>query len=137
MKRLAAKRLAAILSAGFFTCLPATAAWAGAREAFLAHLQQAVRQNDLAWLGAHLDYPVTIRGKHRIVLKNRDAFAKLDPTLIGPRLRADILAQRPEDLSSNWQGMMIGSGQHNIWVRDASPDPSRPDYRVFAMIGAN
>src|SRR6186713_1997661 len=104
---LSMKRLATIPSVGFFSCLPATVAWAGAREAFLAHLQQALRQNDLTWLGAHLDYPVTIRGKRRIVLKNRDAFAKLDPTLIGPRLRADILAQRPEDLSSNWQGMMI------------------------------
>jgi hypothetical protein len=131
------KRLAGAVFAASFSCLLATAAWSEPREAFLARLQQAIRQNDLAWLGAHLDYPVTIRGKRRAVLKSKDAFAKFDPSLIGPRLRADILAEKSEDLSSNWQGMMIGSGQHNIWVRDASPDPSRPDYRIFAMTGAN
>ncbi len=130
-------RFPAALLAGLLCCVAVPAAWAGPREVFLAHLQQAIRQNDMGWLGAHLDYPVTIRGKRRTVLKTRDSFAKFDPALIGPRLRADILAQRPEDLSSNWQGMMIGSGQHNVWVRDASSDPSRPDYRVFVMIGAN
>lgn len=131
------KYIIAALMAGALSCLLAFAAHAEPREAFLAQLKQAIRQNDLAWLGAHLDYPVTIRGKRRIVIKTRDAFAKFDPALIGPKLKADILAQKPEDLSSNWQGMMIGSGQHNIWVRDASPDPNRPDYRVFAMTGAN
>ncbi len=131
------KYKAARVLTGLFSCLPATAASAGPREAFLAHLQLAIRQNDMAWLGAHLDYPVTIRGRYRIVLKDRDAFSKFTPMSIGPKLRADILAEKPEDLSYNWQGMMIGSGQHNIWVRDASPDPSRPDYRIFAMTGAN
>lgn len=130
------KSLAIALLAGAIACL-AGSAYAGPREIFLTHLQQAIRQNDMGWIGSHLSFPVTIRGKHRLVLRSRQAFTNFDPALIGPTLRAAVLAEKPDDLFLNWQGMMIGSGQHNLWVCDVSADPSKPDYRIFAMMGAN
>jgi hypothetical protein len=131
------RRIFAALLAGSLSCLFVPPASAGPSEVFLAQLKDAMRQNDMAWIGAHLTFPVTIRGKRRLVLRNRQALVNFDPTLIGPRLRADILAERPEDLSMNWQGMMIGSAEHNVWVTDMSADPARPDLRIFAITGAN
>ncbi|CAM5763815.1 hypothetical protein LMIY3S_00938 [Labrys miyagiensis] len=131
------KRLAAAFLTGSLVLLEVHSAKAGPREDFLAHLKDAIRRDDMGWIGSHLSFPVTIRGKRRLVLRSRASFTAFDPALIGPKLRADILAEKPEDLFLNWQGMMIGSGQHNVWVCDVSPDPAKPDYRIFAMIGAN
>ena len=135
MKRLAILAVAALLAGT--PGLPASASPAGAKERFLADLQQALGRSDGAWLAGHIDYPLTVRGRHRALIKSKYAFLTSSPGLLGPKLRADVMAQRPQDLFSNWQGMMIGSGDHNIWVHDASPDPSRPDYRIFAINGAN
>ncbi|WP_315832613.1 hypothetical protein [Bradyrhizobium prioriisuperbiae] len=44
------------------------------------------------------------------------------PALIGEKLRAQILAQDPEQVFENYQGMMIGDGPINIWVRERSDD---------------
>ena len=123
-----------IVLIGLAVCLLPATAFAGAKERFLSELQLAVSRQDTNWLGAHADYPVAIRGKRRVVIKSRSNFAMWDPNqLLTPELQADILAEKPDDLFVNWQGMMIGSGERNIWVRDISPDPSRPDYRIFAI----
>jgi hypothetical protein len=80
---------------------------------------------------------LTVSGRRKAFIKSKYAFLTSNPNLLGAKLRADVMAQKPEDLSSNWQGMMIGSGEHNVWVRNAAPDPARPDYRIFAINGAN
>ena len=118
--------------------LAAFAAKAGPKERFLADLQQAVRDKDTAWFSSHIDYPMTVRGKNKLVIRSPSQVAKNGPdAFIGPKLRSDVLAQKPEDLFSNWQGMMIGSGDHNVWAHETTPDSDRPDYRIFSINGGS
>ena len=42
-----------------------------------------------------------------------------DAGLISDRLRAAVLAQEPDRVFKNWQGVMIGDGSNNMWARDA------------------
>ena len=39
-------------------------------------------------------------------------------TIIGPELKAAILAQDPETYLKNYQGLMVGEGSRNIWLED-------------------
>ena len=137
MKRPALRALAVATLGVLAPCLAMSAAQAGAKEQFLADLQRALASGDGAWLANHVDYPLRVQGRHRAFIKSKYAFLAANPNLFGSKLRADVMAQRPDELSSNWQGMMIGSGEHNIWARDTAANPARPDYRIFAINGAN
>jgi len=45
-------------------------------------------------------------------------YAVRHPDFIGKKLRTAALAQDPENVFENWQGMMVGEGNYNIWVRN-------------------
>jgi hypothetical protein len=44
-----------------------------------------------------------------------------------------VLAQDPENVFENWQGMMVGEGNHNIWVRDAGSSGLNQHYELIAI----
>jgi hypothetical protein len=96
------------------------------KQAFVRDLQRALRQDDRAWIADHMSYPVRYHGQMVGVIRNRNDFVRNYPRLISDRLRGAILAQQPEEVFENWQGLMIGDGTHNMWARDtASGDATR------------
>jgi hypothetical protein len=92
------------------------------KRAFVIALQQAIRAHDKNWLAAHTRYPLRYYGRRKIAVRSSAAFLKNYPTIIGPKLRAFVLAQDPEHVFENWQGMMVGDGSYNIWVRNEGAD---------------
>jgi hypothetical protein len=85
---------------------------------FIAELQNAIRNDDKAWLADHLHFPVNYFGKTDHIIKSKDWFLRHYATLIGPELKKNILAQKPENYFKNYQGVMVGDGGLNIWVED-------------------
>jgi hypothetical protein len=96
------------------------------KQAFLRDLQRALRNDDHGWIADHMHYPVRYQGRIANVIRNRNDFVRNYAGLISERLRAALLAQQPDQVFENWQGVMIGDGTHNMWVRDtASGDAVR------------
>ncbi len=83
-------------------------------------LQRALRSDDRAWIAEHMSYPVRYHGRVASVIRNRNDFVRNYAGLISDRLRGAILAQRPDDVFENWQGLMIGDGARNVWARDTA-----------------
>lgn len=81
---------------------------------FLLDLQKALRTNDRGWLAEHMHYPSSYYGPKFVMIKNKASFDSQYPLLIGPKLRAIVLAQDPDQLFRNQRGIMIGSDP-NIW----------------------
>jgi hypothetical protein len=81
-------------------------------------LQNAIRADDKAWLVAHLHFPVRYYGKTKHVIRSKGWFLSHYDTVIGPELRARILAQDPDKYFKNYQGLMVGDGGRNIWFND-------------------
>jgi hypothetical protein len=100
--------------------------------AFVAELQQAVRADDKSWLGGHLHLPVSYFGKKTLHIKNKAWFIKHYATLMSPELKANVLATKPDEAFENWQGVMIGDGGRNIWVRDFGTD-AEPRYEIVTI----
>ena len=96
-------------------------------------LQQAIRTGDKSWLADHTRYPLRYNGRSNISIRNKASFVKNYPTIIGRKLRAAVLAQDPENVFENWQGMMVGEGNHNIWVRDAGSSGLDQHYELIAI----
>jgi hypothetical protein len=92
------------------------------KSALVAELQQAVRTDDKAWLATHLHYPVRYYGRKDELIRSKAWFDKHYAIVIGPELKAAILAQDPEDFFENWQGIMVGEGSRNIWLRNFGAD---------------
>ncbi len=84
----------------------------------VTELQAAVRADDKAWFVAHLHYPVRYFGKQSMLIKSKAWFLDHYPTIIGPELKASILAQDPQKYFQNYQGVMVGEGSRNIWFDD-------------------
>jgi hypothetical protein len=89
------------------------------KQTFVIVLQQAVRTDDKAWLADHTRYPLRFYGRLKISVRNKASFVKNYALIIGKKLRIAVLAQDPESVFENWQGMMVGEGNYNIWVRNA------------------
>jgi hypothetical protein len=59
-------------------------------------LQAAIRADDKGWFVAHLHFPVRYHGKTKHIIRSKDWFLCHYATIIGPELRASILAEDPE-----------------------------------------
>lgn len=81
-------------------------------------MQAAVRADDRQWFAAHLHLPVRYYGKTNRTISSKDWFLSHYATIIGPELKANILAQDPENYLKNYQGLMVGEGSRNIWLED-------------------
>jgi hypothetical protein len=88
------------------------------RPGFIRELQKAVAADDKAWMAEHLHLPVRYFGRTAQIIRSRDWFLKHYATVIGPELKANVLAQNPEKYFMNYQGLMVGEGSHNIWCED-------------------
>jgi hypothetical protein len=92
---------------------------APAKPAAVRDLQRAVRDHDRAWLADHIRYPLRYHGRTVAVIRNRSDFLRNYDSVISDRLRNAILIQDPERVFENWQGMMVGDGTHNMWLRES------------------
>ena len=102
------------------------------KSALVAELQGAVRTDDKAWLAAHLHYPVRYDGRKDELIRSKAWFNKHYAIVIGPELKAALLAQDPEDIFENWQGIMVGEGSRNIWLRNFGAD-TEPKYEIITI----
>ena len=87
------------------------------REIILA-MQTAVRADDKHWFAAHLHLPVRYHGKTNQTIRTNEWFLAHYATVIGPELKAAILAQDPETYLKNYQRLMVGEGSRNVWLED-------------------
>jgi hypothetical protein len=112
----------------------AAAAGLPEKQVIVMHLQQAVRANDKTWLAAHTRYPLSYFGRAKLVIRDKAAFVRKYALLFGAKLRAAVLAQDPANVLENWQGLMVGEGRYNVWVRDTA-DGAPARYRIIAING--
>jgi hypothetical protein len=98
---------------------PAQAEAPPAKADVVRDLQRAVRTNDRAWVAARIRYPLRYHGRTVAVIRNREDFLRGSGSFISDRLRSAILVQDPERVFENWQGMMVGDGTHNMWLRES------------------
>lgn len=82
-------------------------------------LQRALRNHDREWLADHIRYPLRYYGRAIAMIRNRSEFLRAYHTILSDRLRAAVLTQDPEHVFENWQGLMVGDGTHNIWLRES------------------
>src|SRR5579863_7182337 len=99
--------LCLVLSSAF-TARAGNAADPSSDRVFLLDLQKALRANDKEWLAGHMHYPASYYGPKFLMIKNRASFDDHYPMLIGPKLRALVLAQDPDQLVKNQHGTMVG-----------------------------
>ncbi len=99
---------------------------------FLLDLQRALRTDDKDWLAAHMHYPASYYGPNFIMIKNRASFDDHYPMLVGPKLRAIVLAQDPDQLFKDRHGIMIGSDP-NIWFYNFGSGPEDTRYEIITI----
>lgn len=107
-----------------------------AKQAFVVELQRALRADDRGWIADHLNYPVRYYGRMASVIRSRNDFIRNYPGLVSDRLRRAILAQMPDQVFENWQGVMIGDGAHNMWAREVSTSGA-PHYEIVTINDSN
>ena len=98
---------------------PRTQADAPAKASVLRDLQGALRKNDRTWIADRIRYPLRYHGRMVAVIRNRDEFLRNYNSFVSDRLRTAILMQDPDRVFENWQGLMVGDGTHNVWLRES------------------
>lgn len=97
---------------------PGDDAFQAPETAVILALQAAIRTDDKDWLVAHLHFPVRYFGETKQSIRSKEWFLRHYDTIIGSKLKANLLAQDPEQYFKNYQGLMVGDGGRNIWFQD-------------------
>ncbi len=84
----------------------------------ILEMQAAVRADDRQWFAEHLHLPVRYYGQTNRIIRSKEWFVQHYDTILGPALKATILAQDPVNYLKNYQGLMVGEGSRNIWLDD-------------------
>ena len=95
------------------------------KQAFVSRMQTALRTNDQTWLADHMRYPVRHLAARKTTINSKSSFLKRYSSVFSSELRAAVLAQGLSKLFENWQGIMVGGGSRNIWVRELSDTAGR------------
>ncbi len=118
--RVAAALLLLVASGGYGVAEDrAGAAEAQPKPTIVSDLQRALRENDRAWLADRIRYPLRYHGRMVAVIRNRGEFLRNYGSIVSDRLRTAILMQDPDRVFENWQGIMVGDGPHNMWLRES------------------
>ncbi len=96
-------------------------------------LQHAIHTEDKAWLADHTRYPLRYNARSNISVRNKASFVRSYSAIIDEKLRAAVLAQDPKNIFENWQGIMVGEGNHNIWIRDAGSNGLDEHYELITI----
>lgn len=94
---------------------------AGLRDpeiAVVLALQAAIRTDDKEWFVANMHLPVRYFGETKQTIRSKEWFLRHYDTIIGPKLKENLLEQDPEHYFKNYQGLMVGDGGRNIWFAD-------------------
>jgi hypothetical protein len=102
------------------------------KQKFVAALQDAVRADDKTWLAGHMRYPMRYYGRRTILIPGKAWVARHYTSLVGAKLRHAVLAQDPADVFENWQGLMVGEGQYNVWIRNTG-DGLNEHYEIVTI----
>ena len=102
---------------------------AGLEEAqvrsFLEKLQAAVRSRDAAAVAELASYPLAVNTKgHRESVRSKAHLVRRFSSIFDSLVTQEILSQRLEDLFSNSNGVMIGSG--SVWFSGVCDHDSPP-----------
>jgi hypothetical protein len=105
---------------------------APAKPTAVRELQRALRDHDRAWVADHIHYPMRYFGRIVAVIRNRGEFLRNYDTIVSDRLRGAVLMQDPERVFENWQGLMVGDGSHNMWLRE-NGEGDRARYEIVTI----
>ena len=89
--------------------------YASQARSFFATLQRVVESNDSAKFARLIHYPVRLSGAHVTKITRPSELIRKYSSIMTSEMRKAILAQTPECLFANGQGVMIGNGQ--IWFQ--------------------
>jgi hypothetical protein len=90
--------------------------FASEAKLFLDQLQRVVRDKDKAKLASLIEYPVRINvGSHHSEIASEKEFLRKYSSVLTPDMVREVLAQMPDCLFGNSQGVMIGRGV--IWFQ--------------------
>ena len=72
--------------------------------AVILALQAAIRTDDKDWFVANMHFPVRYFGETKQTIRSKEWFLRHYDTIIGPKLKANMLAQDPEHYSRTIRG---------------------------------
>ena len=88
-------------------------------EAFAADILKVIKNDDLASLSKMIQYPLSMKNAANAkVLSEKDLVAMGTQAVITSKLKEAMAGTFPRFMFSNYEGVMLGSGENNIWFSD-------------------
>lgn len=85
-------------------------------EAFAAEIKKVIANDDIKALSKMIAYPISIHIEEGATAHNEeDLIAMSAQAVITPELKKAIASTFPRFMFSNSEGIMLGSGEYNIW----------------------
>lgn len=103
---------------------------------FLLEIQDSVKTDDKEILASLILYPITIHfiDGEDVEIKTEEEFIANYEKIATPKWKAAILAQEPEELFTNWKGIMVNRGE--LWFGPVCLDTACKEtkYYIYSIV---
>ncbi|MBU3160805.1 hypothetical protein KPL37_13750 [Clostridium frigoris] len=103
-------------------------------EEFASEIQSYVVNGDKQQLAEQIKYPINAKINGKVVkIQNKDYFIKNYDQIFHPKYKAAISDSFTKNLFVNYQGIMFGQDEFNIWINEVTPSGGIPKLMITAI----
>lgn len=103
-------------------------------ENFASKIQSYVVKGDKQQLAEQIKYPINAKINGKVVkMQDKDYFIKNYDLIINPKYKSAISNSFIKNLFVNYQGIMFGQDEFNIWINEVTPTSGSPKLMITAI----
>ena len=103
-------------------------------EDFAGKIQSYVVKGDKQQLAEQIKYPINAKINGKVVnIQNKDYFIKNYDQIFYPNYKIEISNSFTKNLFVNYQGIMFGQDEFNIWINEVTPTGGIPKLLITAI----
>ncbi|MGH4050309.1 MAG: hypothetical protein ACREVX_03000 [Clostridium sp.] len=103
-------------------------------ENFAGEIQNYIVYDNKEQLAAKIKYPINVKIDGKLIkVEDKDYFIENYDKIINPSYKSAISSSFTKYMFVNYQGIMLGKNEYNVWINEITPTGGKPELMITAI----
>lgn len=103
-------------------------------ENFAGEIQNYVMYDNKEQIAAKIKYPINVKIDGKLIkVEDKDYFIENYDKIINPSYKSAISSAFTKYMFVNYQGIMLGKNEYNVWINEIMPTGGKPELMITAI----